>query len=125
VNVISGHIADKLYQRLGLRLNTKTKLYWLKEESEKLDLLKNLKKVSPGYVEEEDDGIEKPQKKIKRILDQLKKLKKSSLDKSFNLRKDLDTETLKDIYIDSVQKLMKKPSTSRSLTSYLMASILT
>jgi hypothetical protein len=49
VSELSARIADCLYGELGLRLNTKTKLFWLSEEKDKGELLKSLKKVSSGY----------------------------------------------------------------------------
>ena len=110
INSASARIADCYYENLGLRLNTKTKLYWLNNEKEVDELKSNLKKVSPGYEPSEDEDTEDPQNKLNRIFTQLRKLKKSPLDPSFQLHRDIDTETLKDIYIKSVSSLLAKPS---------------
>lgn len=44
ISSIASRIADCLYKSLGLRLNSKTKLYWLYKPEDVEDLLKNLKK---------------------------------------------------------------------------------
>ena len=41
---LASRIADCLYERLGLRLNTKTRLYWLCNSKDIEDLKRNLKK---------------------------------------------------------------------------------
>ena len=97
INSASARIADCYYEELGLRLNTKTKLFWLNDPKEVDEMIVNLKKVSPGYTPPDDEEVEHPQKKINRIFNQLRKLKKSPLDPSFKLHRDIDTELLKDI----------------------------
>ena len=118
VNIISAHIADIFYKRLGLRMNTKTKLYWLDSSDDKEELKKNLKRVSPGYEddEEDDDDTETPEKKINKIIGQLKKLKNSPLDSNFKLNRDIDTDVFKEIYIETVMALLAKPSNVRRIT---------
>lgn len=106
INSASARIADCYYVELGLRLNTKTQLYWLNNPKEVESLIANLKRVSPGYEPPEDDEAEHPQNKLNRIFRQLRKLKGSPLDPSFNLRRDIDSETLKDIYIKNVNALL-------------------
>ena len=68
ISSLASRIADCLYQKLGLRLNTKTKLYWLNKQSDKDDLLKGLKRVSPGYDLNDDENRNNPQTKINLIL---------------------------------------------------------
>lgn len=111
---LASKIADSLYVSLGLRLNTKTRLYWLRDPRDIEDFKRNLKRVSPGY-EIPDDDKEDPNKKIGRILDQLEKLKRSSIDPTFSQRRDLDEEVLKDIYDKVVDQLFSKDSNIRRL----------
>jgi AbiA family abortive infection protein len=118
VNIISAHIADIFYQRLGLRMNTKTRLYWLDDNQDKEDLKKNLKRVSPGYEDEEEDDedTETPAKKINKIFGQLKKLKDSPLDASFKLNRDVDTDVFKEIFNEKVMDLLAKPSNIKRIS---------
>ena len=115
VNIFTAHVADMLYSTLGLRLNTKTKFYRLSNDSDKDDLLRNLKRVSPGYEIPDDESGEPPAEKIDRMLERLQKLKDSQLDPSFSFRRKLDTEILKDVYIKSVANLLKKPEYIRRI----------
>lgn len=106
ISTIAARIADCLYVSLGLRLNTKTRLFWLREPKDKEALLKNLKKVSPGYQFSDDDNDNDPNQKVDEILEQLEQLKKSSLDPTFDKRSDVDDEVLKEIYDKSVNQLI-------------------
>ena len=115
VNIFTAHVADMLYGTLGLRLNTKTKFYRLSNDSDRDDLLRNLKRVSPGYEIPDDESGELPAEKIGRMLERLRKLKDSQLDPSFSFRRKLDTEILKDVYIKSVADLLKKPEYIRRI----------
>ena len=105
---LASRISDCLYQRLGLRLNTKTRLFWLNKPSDVADLLTNLKKVSPGYEVKDDDNKADPNDKLDLIFKQLRKLKKSTLDPTFGERGDLDNEILKEVYDKNVAQLMNK-----------------
>lgn len=108
INSLSARIADCLYDRLGLRLNTKTRLFWLNKSEDMEEFLRNLKKVSPGYEIPDDDKGEKPQEKVERILKQLERLKKAPLDPSFDLHRDLEVEVLKEVYEKNVAQLLQK-----------------
>ena len=108
ISSLAARISDCLYQRLGLRLNTKTRLFWLHKQNNIAELLKNLKKVSPGYEIKDDDNKSDPNDKLDLIFKQLEKLKKSTLDPTFDERGDLDDEILKEVYDKSVAQLMKK-----------------
>lgn len=109
INSLSARIADCLYDRLGLRLNTKTRLFWLSKTEDANELLRNLKKVSPGYEIPDDEEQENPNAKVERIFRQLDKLKRAPLDPSFDLHRDLESEVLKEIYTPSVSQLLQKP----------------
>lgn len=108
INSLSARIADCLYDRLGLRLNTKTRLFWLNRSQDREDLLRNLKKVSPGYEIPDDEEHEHPDEKVERILKQLERLKNAPLDPSFDLHRDLEAEVLKEVYTPSVAQLLQK-----------------
>lgn len=112
ISSLAPRIADCLYQRLSLRLNTKTKLFWLNSSEDKETLLRNLKRVSPGYDLADDDNKIDPNEKIKLIFRQFEKLKESSLDPTFNARGDLDEEILKEVYNNSVSQLFRKKENS-------------
>ena len=110
ISDLAARIADILYRKLGLRLNTKTRLYWLSRDNDKRDLLKNLKRVSSGYEMpdyDEDDKKTGPQDKVESIFRQLENLKKRALDPTFDERSDLDDEILKEVYDKSVSNLLR------------------
>lgn len=108
ISSLAARISDCLYQRLGLRLNTKTRLFWLHKQNDIAALLKNLKKVSPGHEVKDDDNKGDPNDKLDKIFEQLEKLKRSTLDPTFGERGDLDYEILKEIYDKSVAQLMNR-----------------
>ena len=108
ISSLASRIADCLYQKLGLRLNTKTKLFWLNDQAQKNDLLKNLKRVSPGYELNDEENKNAPQEKVDLILFELDKLKRSPLEPTFNALGDLNEEILKEVYNKSVSQLLKK-----------------
>ena len=115
ISALASRIADILYQELGLRLNTKTRLFWLRKPDEVDALLRNLKKVSPGHELPDDDARTSPQEKLTLIFDQLRRLKRSSLDPSFNERSDVDEEILKEIYDKNVLNLLGMPDVKRQI----------
>jgi len=108
INSLSFRIADCLHDHLGLRLNSKTKLFWLNNAEDKAELERNLKKVSPKYEIADEDNEEHPVAKVERILSQLKKLKHERVDSSFTRRTGLDDEILKEVYDERVAQLFKK-----------------
>ncbi len=108
VSELGPKLSDILYSGFNLRLNTKTRLYWLSDEKDVEDLLKNLKRVSPGYELPDDDRKANPQEMVDLIIKQLEKLKRRSLDPTFDNRSDVDDEILKQVYDKSVANLLKK-----------------
>jgi len=115
INFLASRIADCINERLGLRLNPKTKLYWLNVEQDREDLLRNLKKVSPGYEIPNDEDKENPNTKIERIFRQLEDLKKAPIDSTFKQRRSLDEEILKEVYDKRIGQLLKKPGNKARL----------
>lgn len=106
---LTSQISDLLHYKSSLRLNTKTRLYWLRIEAHKKELLKDLKKVSPEYYcNDDDDREEKPQNKLENIFDELEKLKYSSIDISSGYDGSLQDEILKEVYDKAVNQLLDK-----------------
>ncbi|WP_373530379.1 AbiA family abortive infection protein [Nostoc sp.] len=104
---LTSQISDVLHYHSGLRLNTKTRLYWLSDLEHKKELLKDLKKVSPEYHFNDDDSDETPQNKITNIFDELQKLKSSSIDISLGHDGSLQEEILKEVYNKNVNQLLE------------------
>ena len=115
ISSLTCRIADCLYDHLGLRLNTRTKLFWLNIPEDRLELERNLKKVSPKYEINDEDSEEQPINKVERILSQLQKLKRGRIDSSFDRRTGLDDEILKEVYDKRVSQLFKKPEYKQRL----------
>jgi AbiA family abortive infection protein len=108
INNLAARISDLFYERLGLRLNTKTQLFWLNIQEHVRYLEESLKKVSPGHEVADEEHVDSPNDKIGRIFGQLENLKTSSLDPSFRQHRDLNQEILKEVYDKPVQQLMNR-----------------
>ena len=106
IESIASKIADQLFYELGLKLNNKTRMYWLANPVDREEFQKTLKKVSPQYYLA-DDGDEQPQNKLNNILDELQNLKNSSA--TVNFQHDLQDEILKDVLDPRVRQLIQKP----------------
>lgn len=104
---LTSQISDVLHYHSGLRLNTKTRLYWLSNPEHREELLKDLKKVSPEYHFHDDDSDETPQNKIANIFHELQKLKSSSIDISLGHDGSLQEEILKEVYDKNVNQLLE------------------
>lgn len=125
IYLISSQIADGLYNKLGLKLNSKTNLCRLSQEEEKEEVIKRMRKLSSkyeydGYIQididtkEEDVGIQndfdRPQEKLKKIFEELEKIKKIRVEEYFLKSHDLmREEILKSIFDKRVQQIIDKP----------------
>lgn len=120
-NFIASRISDMLYSKLGLRLNSKTKVYWLDDPGQKEELLEGLKKVSTGYIWEEisldEDNVSKrkPQDSVDKIIQSLEKLQKDPWTPTYENWNDKDEEALKEIYDKAVGNLIKSPQNRERL----------
>ena len=115
-NSLAPRISDCLYENLGLRLNPKTQLFILENEKDKEKLEKSLKKISQGIEIPDEENNEPFADKTKKIFDQLKKLKNSSIAPYFPEPRELDEEeeeVLKGVYDDRVYQMLKQ-STNKS-----------
>jgi AbiA family abortive infection protein len=105
---ITSEISDILHYKAGLRLNTKTRLYWLNDSNQKETLLKELKKISPNYYFKDSDSKLTPQNKVDDIFAELNKIKKSSIGTLLGDDGSLQDEILKEVYDTPVNKLLDK-----------------
>jgi AbiA family abortive infection protein len=87
----------------------------MNKQSDIDDLLKGLKRVSPGYDLSDDENKSDPQIKVNLILNELRKLKKSPLEPTFNSRGDLDEEILKEVYNKSVSQLFERKDVAKRI----------
>ena len=91
-----------------LRLNPKTRFFWLDSPEHLKELLSSLKKVSPQYysgLDEIDD--ENLENKIDNIFDELRKLKKSSVEPE-TFEHELSDEILKEVFDKRVAQMLDK-----------------
>ena len=102
---LGSQIADLLYYRLGLRLNPKTRFFCLSDEKQQKELRDSLKKVSPKYHLSDDEDDEAPANKISNIFDELKKLKKASIEPE-TFEHELRDEILKEVFDDRVNQML-------------------
>lgn len=112
VESLASRIADLLYYELGLRLNTKTRMYWLGKDDDRIDFEKSLKKVSPQY-QVADDGDDDPNAIVSNILSELVTLKNSHLTAEFQHER--QDEILKQVYDKRVRQLLSKPSNLKQI----------
>lgn len=106
VESLSARVADMLFYRLGLKLNMKTRLYWL-NNIEDIDSLKSsLKKTSSPYQINDDENKSIPQDKLEMIFSEIEELKRSRIDTYFSQDRSLQEEILKEIYDKRVEELM-------------------
>jgi AbiA family abortive infection protein len=116
-------IAEILFTKLQLRLNVKTRLYRLDNPFDVEELLKSVKKVSPGNEiietdEDEDeipDEFPEPEEKklnpnevITLLFKVLEKLKTGRISEKFDRLDEDELERLKDIYDRPIEQLLKK-----------------
>ncbi|RUT06774.1 hypothetical protein DSM106972_030310 [Dulcicalothrix desertica PCC 7102] len=105
---LTSQISDLLYSHLKLKLNKKTKLYWLGNKHDKEAILKDLKKVSPEYHLNDEENDETPENKLANIFHELQKLKNSSIDFSIYSDGTIEADILREIYEKSVNQLLSK-----------------
>jgi AbiA family abortive infection protein len=108
IESIGARISDLLFYQLDLKLNPKTRFFWLDNPTHLKDLEASLKKVSPQYysgLDEIDD--ESLENKINNIFDELKKLKKSSIEPE-TFEHELSDEILKEVFDKRVVQMLEK-----------------
>lgn len=114
IESIGARVSDLLYYELGLRFNPKTRFYWLNDEDDLDALLAALKKVSPEYYCDDDLDDETPFNKIRNIFDELRKLKKSSIEPE-TFTHELQDEILKEVFDKRVGQLLSKDTNKQTI----------
>jgi AbiA family abortive infection protein len=115
IESIGARISDLLFYRLGLRLNPKTRFFWLDNPKHLDELQASLKKVSPQYysgLDEIDD--ETLENKVNNIFDELRKLKKSSVEPE-TFEHELSDEILKEIFDKRVSQILEKAENKKRI----------
>ncbi len=115
IELIGARISDLLFYKLGLRLNPKTRFFWLDNPKHLDELKASLKKVSPQYysgVDEVDD--ESLENKINNIFDELRKLKKSSVEPE-TFGHELADEILKEVFDKRVAQMLEKAENKKRI----------
>ena len=131
VHSIASQIAETLYGQLGLKLNLKTRLYRLSQEGEKEELLKNIRKSSPGdeyfsVIQEKEEEIdeqeeepepptETPQDKLKQIFEELERIKNSRVEDYFVRGDSVQEEILQEVFDKSVEQILDKPENKEKI----------
>lgn len=107
IESLASRLADLLYYDLGLKLNAKTRMFWLGSKDDRSEYKKSLKKVSPQYHLANDDNDEEPINKVQNIFDELQHLKNSPV--AVNFQHDLQDEILKEVFDPRVRQLLAMP----------------
>ena len=115
IEMIGTRISDLLFYKLGLRLNPKTRFFWLDNPKHLDELEASLKKVSPSYysgLEEIDD--ETLENKINNVFDELRKLKESSVEPE-TFEHELSDEILKEVFDKRVAQMLEKAGNKKRI----------
>ena len=115
IESIGARISDLLFYELGLRLNPKTRFFWLDNPKHLDELQAALKKVSPQYYTGSDEvDDETLENKINNIFDELRKLKKSSVEPE-TFEHELADEILKEVFDKRVAQIMEKAENKKRM----------
>lgn len=106
-NTIASAISDALHYKMDLRLNAKSKFYWLDDPADIETLLRNLKKVSPKFVAPEKDDDD-PQIKVDQLFLQLDRLKEMEPRCIYEINLDYEEEILKNVFDKTVDQMLYK-----------------
>lgn len=131
-NPLATRIADCLHQKLGLRLNPKTKIFRLKEKNDR-DALKNSLKAVSRDDDAYDQSTAPPAEKIKNIFKQLEKLKRFPIapyfQEHFESRRAQEQfnekqfqEVLKGVYDKKVENRLANPKYKSQLREIFLGS---
>ena len=108
-------------RNLGLRLNPKTKIYRLSEESDRKELERSLKMVSQAIEIPDEENDESAPSKMKKIFKALEDLKTCTTAPHFQHPDGLDDEEpLKEVYGKRVQDMLGKPDIKSYLTEIFL-----
>ena len=121
LNSLAPRISDCLYEKLGFRLNPKTRHFDLSDPCHKKKLEENLKKVSQGFDTADEENNEPPVAKLDEIFKELEQLK-CSISPYFQ-EPPLNTEILKEIYDDNVRKMLEESANQTRLKEIFIGSV--
>lgn len=105
IKSLSYSIADKLYQKLELRLNPKSRFFLLNRDEDLKDYLESLKKISHKYLVNIDSEKE-PSTKVDEILSEILALKESYFGIDVNYKGTIKEEILREIFDKRVNQLL-------------------
>lgn len=107
VETFNSALADSLSLKMGLRLNTKTRIFSPAEEAQFQELQASVRRVSPDYYIDEDDE-ETPQVKLETVLAELETLGDASLHPSTLTpdRSEEQREILKNVFDTRVVQML-------------------
>lgn len=115
IESIGARISDLLFYQLGLRLNPKTRFFWLDNPDHLKDLNASLKKVSPTYYSGIDESNDETlENKLDNIFDELRKLKKSSVEPE-TFEHELSDEILKEVFEKRVAQMLEKAENKKRI----------
>lgn len=103
-------IADEFYKQLNLRFNGKAELFRLSIPAEKERLLEVIKKVSEDYPEPEAEREIAVADKVERLLNLIGIIKNKDVSQVYKELSRGESETLKDVYDQSVLGLITTPA---------------
>ena len=110
-------ISDLLYYKLGLRLNPKADLFWLRDPEQRDALIKLLRKVSPEYHVSEA-GDETIDNKMNNIFAEVEKLQDIGIEIFFQKADILQEEILKEVYDKRVEQMLARDDYSSRVDYY-------
>ncbi|MCR1847889.1 AbiA family abortive infection protein [Paeniclostridium sordellii] len=105
-------LKDIIYYKFGLYINSKTRVYLLWEQKEKVKFLEDSKYISflGEYIQPLDIDKEKknnnPHEKVDEIFEQLIKIKKGGIKLEYNSEEDINQDVLYNVFETSVSNLL-------------------
>lgn len=110
---ILSKLKDIIYYKFSLYINSKTKVYLLWEQREKVKFLEEIKHISllGEYIQPLDIEREKnsnPNDKIDDIFEQLNKIKIGGVKLEYNSEEEINQDVLYSVFDKSVSNLLKK-----------------
>ena len=120
IDVLS-KLKDIIYYKFGLYINSKTRVYLLWEQKEKVKFLEDSKYISflGEYVQPLDIYKEKnnndPNDKVDEIFVQLNKIKKGGIKLEYNSEEDINQDALYNVFETSVANLLNKSENTEKL----------
>ena len=100
---VASIVSDRLFEKLGLRLNVKTRMFDMMVECD--DYVNSLKRVSPDLALGGENEDENPQRAVERIVEQLEELKNSGINNE-TMGYAVNRDILSNLFDERVQQLL-------------------